>query len=501
MSPRLSCRLARYAFCALLLGVVADATAALPANGMAPFFLATRGAPLAQVLREFGAHYNMSVIVSPQVDAAFIGSLHDLAPEQVLDRLAQLYQLTWYYDGQTLYVYKAQEIRSQLITPAYLPVQTLMTQLRGIGLLDARQCRVRVVPASNAMEVSGVPVCVERVAQFAQRIDEQKLNDEQNREGIQFFPLKYATAADTQYSYRTQQVQLPGVVSILKEMAQGRALPLTESQGPAPSNDRLTPTFSADERQNAVIVRDRKINLPLYADLIAQLDHRPRLVEISVAIIDVNARDLSQLGVDWSASARIGGGSVSLNSGGAPTSGSFSSVISNTGNFMVHLNALEQNEKAQILSRPSIVTLNNLQAVLDRNITFYTKVVSEKSAQLDSISTGSLLRVTPRLVGEGAQSEVMLSLSLQDGRQIVGLSKEEPLPQTMNSEITTQTLLKAGQSLLLGGFIQDELSESARKIPLLGDIPVLGKLFSTTQKSQRHTVRLFLIQADPQRDN
>lgn len=501
MNLRLCLRLARYLSSVILLGSATAGAAALPANASAPFFLATRGTPLAQVLRELGAYYRVPVIVSPQVDAAFIGSLRDLKPEQVLNRLAQLYQLAWYYDGQTLYVYKAQEINSQLITPAYLPVKTLMGQLHNIGLLDPQQCRVRTVPASNAMEVSGVPVCVERVAQFARRIDEQKLNDEQNREGIQFFPLKYATAADTHYSYRTQQVQLPGVVSILKEMAQGRALPLTENPEPTPSNDRLTPTFSADERQNAVIVRDRKINLPLYADLIAQLDHRPQLVEISVTIIDVNAQDLSQFGVDWSASARIGGGSVSLNSGGAPRSGSFSSVISNTGNFMLHLSALEQNAKAQILSRPSIVTLNNLQAVLDRNITFYTKVATEKSAQLDSISTGSLLRVTPRVVDEGAQSEVMLSLSLQDGRQIDSFSKEEPLPQTMNSEITTQTLLKAGQSLLLGGFIQDELSESARKIPLLGDIPVLGKLFSTTQKSQRHTVRLFLIQADPQRQN
>ena len=280
-------------------------------------------------------------------------------------------------------------------------------------------------------------------------------------------------------------------------MAQGRALPLKDNQGQQPASDRLLPMFAADARQNAVIVRDKQTNMKLYGDLIAQLDRKPKLVEISVAIIDVNAQDLSMLGVDWSASARIGGGSVSFNGGGEPDAGSFSTVVSNTGQFMVRLSALEQNAKAQILSRPSVVTLDNMQAVLDRNITFYTKVSAERVAKLESISTGSLLRVTPRVIGDPGKQEIMLTLMVQDGRQTDALSKQEPLPQTLNSEIATHALLKEGQALLLGGFVQDELSDGERKIPLLGDIPLLGNLFKTRHKSQRHTVRLFLIKAEP----
>ncbi|MBV4465828.1 EscC/YscC/HrcC family type III secretion system outer membrane ring protein [Pseudomonas sp. SWRI79] len=478
-------------------GVASSATGAIPTNGAPAFFLATRGTKLADVLRDLGANYRLPVVVSPLVGEAFIGSLHDMEPEQALEHLAQLYQLAWYYDGQTIYVYKTQEVGSQLLTPAYLSVQTLITQLRATGVLDRRYCRVRAVPISNALEVHGVPICMERVARLAERIDQQKLNHEQNQEAVELFPLKYAAAVDTQYTYRTRQVVIPGIVSVLKDMAQGRTLPLTENQGEQLSSDRSLPMFSADPRQNAVLVRDRKINLPLYSDLIAQLDYKPELVEISVAIIDVNSQDLSALGVDWSASTRIGGGEVSFNSGAELDSGNFSTVIGNTGNFMVRLRALEKNAKARILSRPSVVTLNNMQAVLDRNITFYTKLVAENVARLESISAGSLLRVTPRVVGEGAQQEVMLTLIIQDGRQTSPVSQAEPLPQTLNSEISTHALLKAGQALLLGGFVQDEESESVRKIPLLGDIPLLGKLFRTTQKTNRQTVRLFLIKADP----
>lgn len=89
-------------------------------------------------------------------------------------------------------------------------MSTLISQLQGSGILDRRYCRVRAVPASNAMEVHGVPICLNRVEQLAKRIDEQKLNHEQNQEIIQLFPLKYATAADGSYSYRGQQVAVPG---------------------------------------------------------------------------------------------------------------------------------------------------------------------------------------------------------------------------------------------------------------------------------------------------
>ncbi|WP_414925738.1 EscC/YscC/HrcC family type III secretion system outer membrane ring protein [Pseudomonas zeae] len=481
----------------MLFSAGAWANTKIPARAGADFFLDTRGAKLADVLRDVGANFKLPVAVSPLINESFIGHLDAKTPEQALERLAQLYSLTWYYDGQTMHVYRANEVGSQLLTPAYLSPQTLISQLQSTGVLDPRSCRVRAVPASNALEVQGVPVCLERVARLSEGLDQQKLNLERNQEGIELFALKYASAADSEYTYRGQQVVVPGIVSVLKEMAQGQTLPLASKEGELSSGERSQPTFSADPRQNAVLVRDRKLNLGLYPALIDQLDQKPKLVEISVAIIDVNSQDLGALGVDWSGSANVAGAGVSFNTGSDMGSGNFSTVISNTGNFMVRLSALEQNAKARVLSRPSVVTLNNMQAVLDRNITFYTKLVAENVAKLESISAGSLLRVTPRVVGEADRQEVMLTLIIQDGRQTSPISQAEPLPQTLNSEISTHALLKAGQALLLGGFVQDEESESVRKIPLLGDIPVLGRLFQSTQKTQRQTVRLFLIKADP----
>ncbi|VVE55758.1 EscC/YscC/HrcC family type III secretion system outer membrane ring protein [Pandoraea sputorum] len=461
-----------------------------------PFFASSRDTPLASVLKNLGANYRLPVVVSAQVSESFAGTLQDTPRGSALAELSRLYQLMPYYDGNTLYVYKAEEMGQTLLTPAYLNGPDLTRLIEQSRLMDGAACRVQAV-GGNALQISGVPICLSRVSALAKQLDEQNLNQEQNRETVMIFPLRYASAADSSYTYRTQTVVVPGVTTVLREMAQGRALPLPENKTAVPTDRSGLPTFSADARQNAVLVRDRKKNMSLYEELIPKLDQRPTLVEISVAIIDVNAGDVNKLGIDWSASASIGGGTVAFNSGGDLSSDSFSAVVSNAGNFMLQLNALQQTSKAKIISRPSVVTLDNVQAVLDRSITFYTKLVSEKNAQLEPITAGALMRVTPRIIHEPSGDRVLLTLNIQDGRQEKPLSLTEPLPQVQNAEIATQATLNIGQALLLGGFVQDENIEGERKIPLLSDIPLIGGLFRSSTKSERSVVRLFLIKAEP----
>ncbi|MEN3031930.1 EscC/YscC/HrcC family type III secretion system outer membrane ring protein [Chromobacterium amazonense] len=488
---------------ALILIAVALASAGaaaqpIPWRGQ-PFFVSSRNTPLASVLKDLGANYGLPVVVSPKITEAYAGALRDQPKGKALAELSRLYQLLPYYDGNSLYVYKAQEVDQALLAPAYVGADQLSRLIAQSGLLDGLACRLHPVGASNSLQVSGVPVCLTRVSALAKQLDEQNLNQEQNKETVAIYPLKYASAADTSYSYRSQTVTVPGVVSVLREMAQGRALPLPDNKTPAPADASGLPTFSADTRQNAVLIRDRRKNMNLYADLIPKLDQRPTLVEISVAIIDVDAADINELGIDWSASARIGGGTVNFNTDGGLASDSFSSLVSNSGNFMLRLSALEQKSKAKIVSRPSVVTLDNVQAVLDRSITFYTKLVSEKNAKLESVTAGALMRVTPRLIHETDGDKVLLTLNIQDGRQDKPISRAEPLPQVQNAEIATQATLNLGQALLLGGFVQDENIEGVRKIPLLGDLPLIGGLFRSTTKSERNVVRLFLIKAEPRK--
>ncbi|ATM97547.1 type III secretion outer membrane pore, YscC/HrcC family [Yersinia frederiksenii] len=462
-----------------------------------PFFIYSRGITVSNLLEDLGMNYGVSVIVSPEINERFSGKILDKTPDQILTELAGLYNITWYYDGEILYFYKTQSIRKAFISPDGLSTTTLIKYLQHSEVPAGKNCAVKAISRLDAIEVTGVPICIERVTTLSKMLSSQVRKQSQNKETVKVFQLKYASAADSSYQYRDQLVKLPGLVSVLREMSAGNNLPLVgvKDQGDTPVS---VPLFSADPRQNAVIIRDRQVNMPLYGSLIAQLDQRPVQIEISVTIIDVDAGDISQLGIDWSASTSIGGAGISFNSGNAKSNADgFSTVIGDTGNFMVRLNALQKNSRARVLSRPSVVTLNNIQAVLDKNVTFYTKLQGDKVAKLESVTSGSLLRVTPRMINSDGVKEVMLNLNIQDGQQQAPISSSEPLPEIQNSDISTQATLRVGQSLLLGGFIQDKQIESQNKIPLLGDIPLLGGLFRSTEKQSHSVVRLFLIKAVP----
>lgn len=455
------------------------------------FSLRARKISLAAVLKNLAENYDTQIIIDPAIADTFSGTLPPSSPVEILNKLTAQYNLVTYLDGNTLFVYPSSRVAHRVITLNTLPASTFIRYLRKREVPAKNSCEARTIPGVNALDITGVPACTARITQLASMLDAEMTHRRDDAVSLTVFPLKYATAVDDRYQYRDQTVVVPGIVSVLRDMSQGSA-PTASASSAATQG---LPMFSADPRQNAVIVRDRSVNMAGYRKLISELDQRPQMIEISVTIIDVDAGDISQLGIDWSAALSLGGGTLSFNGPDSPAGGGFSTVISNTSSFMARLVALEKNSHAYILSQPSVVTLNNIQAVLDKNITFYTKLQGDKVAKLESITTGSLLRVTPRLLEEKGKQNIMLSLNIQDGQQNPPLSQNEPLPEVQNSEIASQATLHPGQSLLLGGFKQDKQMQSQNKIPLLGDIPVIGHLFRNDLNQTHSVIRLFLIKA------
>lgn len=461
------------------------------------FTLYARQMPLAEVLHLLSENYDTAITISPSITATFSGKISPEPPVDILNNLATQYDLLTWFDGNMLYVYPTSLLKHQVITFNILPTGRFIRfihYLRSQNVLSSPGCVVKEIAGTSAVEVSGVPSCLTRITQLASVLDNALVKRKDSAVSVNIYTLKYATAMDTQYQYRDQAVVVPGVVSVLREMSKSGVPAASPSDG-SPATQAL-PMFAADPRQNAVIVRDYAANMAGYRKLITELDQRQQMIEISVKIIDVNAGDINQLGIDWGTAVSLGGKKIAFNSGlnDGGTSG-FSTVISDTSNFMVRLNALEKSSQAYVLSQPSVVTLNNIQAVLDKNITFYTKLQGEKVAKLESITTGSLLRVTPRLLNDNGMQKIMLNLNIQDGQQSDTQSETNPLPEVQNSEIASQATLLAGQSLLLGGFKQGKQIRSQNKIPLLGDIPVLGHLFRNDTTQVHSVIRLFLIKA------
>ncbi|MDO5288703.1 MAG: type III secretion system outer membrane ring subunit SctC [Pseudomonadota bacterium] len=277
---------------------------------------------------------------------------------------------------------------------------------------------------------------------------------------------------------------------------------------------RNTPSTSqarveADTRLNAVIVRDTPDRLPYYDELIKSLDVEPQALEIEATIIDLSTEKLRELGINWRlnddrVSFLFGSGTTSdnlLTSGTAVQDitpmgqgGFMSLVLGGRNNFIARINALQNQGVARIVSSPQIMTLSNVEALFDHTRSFYVRVAGRDEVDLFKVSAGTALRVTPHVFQDGDAVRIKLLVQIDDG-QILPQdgNRVDAIPMVERSSLNTQALIVAGESLLIGGMVRETTTEGVSKVPLLGDIPILGHLFKTTSNEADRMERLFLI--------
>jgi type III secretion protein C len=448
---------------------------------------------------------------------------------QHFDEIAAAFNLIAYYDGAITYVYSGQEIQTRNLSLDPGAAARVETMAADLGLTD-RSNRIRSAPG-GVLAVSGVPRFIEQVEDVA-RIEGRGTATGGRAAaapseplGFRVFHLRHAWAEDVTFSFGGEQVVVPGVASIVRSLisdmadaysdygsapprtprgAGGRGIYAMEGVGQngympaAMERGRVFPMATgdarvqADPRLNAIIVRDAESRLPFYQDLIEQLDQPPQLIEIQATIIDVNIDRLRRIGVDWGLTDASG--STLIEFGGGPQSDlglSISTIIGNQPIFNASINALESEGAANIVSRPQVLTLSNVEAIFDDSQTFFVRVAGEREVNLFNVSSGTTLRVTPHVFTELGDAQIRLLVTIEDGR--ITTSTVDEIPILRNSSINTQAVILEGESLLLGGLTADSDQTRVRKIPLLGDIPGLGAAFRSTVESSERVERLFLI--------
>ena len=478
--------------------------------------------PTADVLRHFASNYSIPVIISDKVSGVVSGKIGPLDPVAFLNKIAQLNSLIWYFDGNGLYVYNSEEIEKQIINLQYLDTDEFVSTLKDIGIWDSR-FYWRSRPAEGIIYISGPPRYMELVTETARLLDEKSGERKKSHQTVRVFPLRYAWADDRTFNFRNQEVTMPGVASVLRQIVQGSgnlaglkttqtrslqgmqaATPAGQTALSAPAADNSPPISSegafinADRRLNAVIVRDLESKMAMYQGLIDTLDKPLSQVEINVSIIDINTNNLSQLGVNWNLARSNGGTAGAFNGFGAASEitagGPLSTVINMTsGKLLTQINLMSEQGNAKILARPSVMTLDNMQAVLDNSQTFYVRVAGQEAAELFPVTYGSVLKVTPRIVNEPQGRKLHLSVNVQDGGQATSATGADNIPVVRNSSISTQAVIEEHESLLVGGYYYEETRKTKRGVPLLEDVPIVGAAFRNTVQQKTKNVRLFLI--------
>ena len=285
----------------------------------------------------------------------------------------------------------------------------------------------------------------------------------------------------------------------------------------------------ADERTNAVIVNDIPKVIPIIDRLLTQLDRKTQEVEIEARVVAATrqfARDIgTQLGFGWgdghsavggasavgSSPTTVGGltpGYITVPGSGGSTTGNsiplFSNLAptsptsgltflnaSNTVRIDAVLSMAESRGLLKVLSRPRVVTQNNIQALVKQGV----RVPIVTQAQLGGPPTVTYvdaflrLTVTPQITSENT---IFLNVDVENTTPNFG-QEVQGNPELITQQATTQVLVTDGGTVVIGGVIQTQNSINIKQVPLLGNIPVLGNLFKHVQVQTSNQELIFFI--------
>lgn len=278
----------------------------------------------------------------------------------------------------------------------------------------------------------------------------------------------------------------------------------------APPTPATTPKLTLDKVRNSLIFYGFNHEWKKLLNLLKQLDQSPRMVLIEVIIAEVTLTDDYETGIEWllrdagigSFDGTLGTLTGSSSAGlGLGSRGLTYYPISNSGNTLAALNAFASTNRVSILSKPHIMVRSGEAASI--SVGSEVPIVTSNttgSSQLDGNTTilqqvqyrrtGVNLQVTPTVY---SGNQVALKVQQEVSQAEVNNTSSINSPIILTRNLNTSLSLSDGGSVLLGGQISTNQTESESGIPLLSDIPVLGNLFKVKKQNRVRTEMLMLI--------
>lgn len=270
---------------------------------------------------------------------------------------------------------------------------------------------------------------------------------------VQVFPLNFVAASDVQ----------------------------TVAKGLLSPSGQIFSTL-ASERDNrktrdVIVVEDLPAYIARVADYIAQVDHPPRQVLIEAHVLQVELTDDLKHGINWQGIGRLSGARLTLNTLGlAAAAGPTSTFTINGTDLTSLIEFLESTTDAKTLAQPRVLVLNGQQARVQIGQRYgYLVTTTTQTSTLQNVNfldVGVLLTVKPQIADD---QHVLLTVKpeVSDG----SINPANNLPQQNTTEVETTVMLADGQGIVIGGLIKEQDIEKQSKVPLLGDMWLMGRLF------------------------
>lgn len=363
-------------------------------------------------------------------------------------------------------------------------ITKLVPKVAGMPGADSKALTFAADERSNSILMTGDPVTRQQLRNLISRLD-QPLSGEGNTQVIY---VHYANASD--------------LVPILQGVS--GSIQKADKDQPFDSDEI---SIQVSEENNALIITAPPALLNTMRGVIAKLDIRRQQVLVEAVIVEVNDDVMDDLGIEWTSTVPneegvFGGFTAIPNALPAPEIPTLGSGVTlgyfKNASLRALIRALESDSAANILSTPTIVTLDNEDAeiLVGSNVPFITGAQTSSASPTDNPfqtierqDIGVTLKVKPRI---NQNRSITLDIE-QTVESITTAAVATADIVTNKRNIKTRVLLDDDQVLVLGGLIRDEFTQNESRVPLLGNIPGLGRLFrSTSTQAVKNNLMVFI---------
>ena len=266
-------------------------------------------------------------------------------------------------------------------------------------------------------------------------------------------------------------------------------------------------SVTIDERTNSLLVRDTTDSLLQLAGLIEELDRPTPQVMIEARIVEATTSFARELGIRWGFNYKHTGSVNQVEVSGTGTNNSLVNLpsdpvhggvglslgrLSGTLDLDLELTAMEDKGWGKIISSPRIATLENNEARIKSGVRIPIQEVTVQegigTTETNFVEAVLSLTVKPQVTSQGRIIlEIVADRSVPDWSRSVG-----GFPTILTREAQTQVMVKDGETVVIGGLLQETESESKSRVPLISDIPIIGAAFQNKNKT-RDTEELLIF--------
>ena len=385
----------------------------------------------------------------------------------------------------------------------------LANELYSVFGLDAGTKIIKFIPnerLNSVMAITSRPNYLPKVQAWIRQLDRvAETNDEQlfvyeiqNRPAQELAGVLQSVLASGSKDGNAQDVapNLTPSAYVAEGAQQDQAV---QSPAATQSETSSAPRIVADIEKNSLLISTTAREYKRIERILEQLDVMPTQVFIEAIIAEVTLNDQLKYGLNWYLEKGPGRSTLVDSDNGIPTPSFPGFSWSHSGpDARTVLNTISSLTKVKVISSPNLMVINNQKATLQVGdqvpiVTQTATGTETASAIVNSVElkdTGIILSVTPRI---NASGRVMLDIEQEVSDVTATTTSGIDSPTIQQRKISTRVVVSDGESITLGGLIQEKKGITQKKLPVLGDVPVLGNAFKSKTDTLSRTELIIFI--------